>query len=289
MRPFCWTSRSFAAASWVVVQGVRVRDPELGLRLHQVEGGVGDVDRVVVGRDLALVRRGRIEHDAPAVGLRRDDRRVVHQDVRAAAVGHAVADAVDRVVGLVLQAVEHVLVVRDQVEVDRGDVAAGDQAERRVTRRRHAVVLAGLHQLDHVGRVDADLDRDLAAGRLLERGDPVVALDLLAAGPADDVAGPGDEVQLALGRTERRRRSARDADRRSPRAGSGGRAGGRLARRGALAAGLLGDGVAPLLHAPTTTAAAAIAVRILRCCIGVLLRSAPPPRGADQPPASATG
>jgi hypothetical protein len=58
---------------------------------------------------------------------------------------------------------------------------------------------------------------------------------------------------------------------------------------GALAAGLLGDGVAPLLHAPTTTAAAAIAVRILRCCIGVLLFSSPPPRGADQLPASATG
>ena len=50
--------------------------------------------------------------------------RVPGQQVRATAVGDAVGDAVDRVVRLVLQAFEHVLVVRDQVEVDRRDVLA---------------------------------------------------------------------------------------------------------------------------------------------------------------------
>ena len=186
------------------VECVGVLDPELGLRRHQVQRGVRDIDRVVVGRDLALVRRVRFEDGAPAVGLCRHDLRVVHQDIRAASVGHAVTDAVDRVVGLVLQAVEDVRVVRDQAEVDGSHVTAGDQTERRVARSRHAVILPGLHQLDHVGRVEAHLDRDLAAGRGLEGCDPVVALDLLAAGSADDIARPGNEVEGALGRPERR-------------------------------------------------------------------------------------
>jgi len=118
---------------------------------------------------------------------------------------HAVVEPVDRVVRLVLEARKDVRVVRDQVEVDRSHVAGTDQSEGRVAGRRDAVVLAALDQLDHVGRVDADLDLDLAAGRLLERGDPVVAADLLAVArcAADDVAGPRHEVEHAFAGTDR--------------------------------------------------------------------------------------
>ena len=43
----------------LLVERVRVLDAEVGLRLHQVQRGVGDVDRRVVRGDLALVRRVR--------------------------------------------------------------------------------------------------------------------------------------------------------------------------------------------------------------------------------------
>jgi hypothetical protein len=47
-------------------------------------------------------------------------------------VRNAVRDAVDGVVRLVLEPLEDVLVVRDQLEVDRGDRAARDQPQRGV-------------------------------------------------------------------------------------------------------------------------------------------------------------
>jgi hypothetical protein len=122
------------------------------------------------------------------------------------AVGHTVGLAVDGVVGLVLEAVEHVGVVGDQGGVDRGHVAAGDEPQRRVTRGGDAVVLAGLHQLDHLRRAGADLDRRLAASRRLERGHPVVAAIRHFLGrTTDDVVGPGDEAQRALALADGRR------------------------------------------------------------------------------------
>ena len=113
---------------------------------------------------------------------------------------HAVGDAVDRVVRLVLQALEHVLVVRDQVEVHGRDVAGGDQAQAGVAGRRDPVVLAGPHQGHHLVRRVAGLDVDLAAGLLLEVRHPV---DLRIRGPVLDVAGPGDQVDLTLAFAER--------------------------------------------------------------------------------------
>ena len=172
----------------------------------QVQRRVGDVDRVVVGRDLALVLRellGRTPSSTSSgAGLTFG---APHQQVRAAAVRDAVHLAVDRVPRLVLQAGEDVGVVRDQVGVDRRDVAAGDQAQRRVARGRHAVVLAGAHQRDHLVGGVADLDVDLAAGLLLERRDPV---DLRVGRAVLGVAGPGDDVQLALARRRRLLRPA---------------------------------------------------------------------------------
>ena len=126
-----------AASNCVLVERVRVRDAEVGLRRHQVHGRVGDVDRAVVDRHRAVGRRAALEHDAPRVGRAVGERLgVVHEQVGAAAVGHAVRHAVDRVPRLQLEALEDVGVVRDQVGVDRRHLAAGDQARR--WRRRDA-------------------------------------------------------------------------------------------------------------------------------------------------------
>ena len=106
--------------------------------------------------------------------------------VRAAAVRHPVPDAIDRVVRLVLQAVEDVRVVRDEVEVHRRDVALRDQPQRRVARGRHAVVRARRDEVDHVVRARAVLRVDLAAGLLGELVRPRLVR----------VAGPDDEIDL---------------------------------------------------------------------------------------------
>ena len=118
----------------------------------------------------------------------------------------AVRLAVDGVVRLQLEVLVHVGVVRDQVDVDRRDLAAGDEAERRVAGGRDAVVLAALHELHHlVGRV-AELGVDRAAGGLLERGHPV---DGGIGRAVLDVAGPGDEVDLTFALAELGRHAAR--------------------------------------------------------------------------------
>ena len=184
----------------ILCQLVRIRDPQVGLRRLQVDGGVGDVDRAVVRRHLARVA-GAVEHHAPAVGRRLDDVGVVHEDVGAPLVGHAVVDAVDRVVRRRLQRRGDVLEVGDQVGVDRHHVAAGDQPVGGVAGRRHAVVLARAHQLHHLVRGLAVLDLDLAPGLLLER------LDDVGLG----VALPGDQIEPALALADRRRQARRAA------------------------------------------------------------------------------
>ena len=167
----------------------------------EVHRGVGDVDRRVVDADLARRRGVGLEDDVPARGGSGEGIGVVEEEVRAAAVRDAVGDAVDAVVVLQLQAVEDVRVVRDEGRVDRRDEAGRDEALRRVTRGRHAVVAAALHELHHVRRVGAVLGLDLAAGLRLERRDPVVVGVVVA---ALRIAGPDDEVDLALARAERR-------------------------------------------------------------------------------------
>ena len=193
MFAFCCLRRSTAAWNCVVVELVRILDTEVRLRGLQVESRVRDVDRAVVRGDLALVRRSGVPDDAPAVRLGLDDVRAPHEQVRPASVRDAVGDAVDRVVRLVLQALEDRVVVLDQVEVDRGHVLACDQSQCRVARRRDTVVVAGLHQRDHLVRGRADLRVDLAARLCLEGSDPVLL----------DVAGPVDQVHLTLSRADR--------------------------------------------------------------------------------------
>ena len=144
---------------------------------------------------------GLVEHGRPAVGRRRHGILVVHQQVGAAAVRDAVHLAVDRVPRLVLQRLEDVRVVGDQPGVDRLDVAAGDEAQGGVAGGGHDVVLAGAHQLHGLVGGAEGLDGDLAAALLLEVGDPV---DRRVVGAVLDVAGPGEDADLALGGAERR-------------------------------------------------------------------------------------
>ena len=142
-----------------------------------------------------------VEDRAPRVGRALDDVGVVHQQVGAPAVRDAVHLAVDGVPRPVLEERRDGGVVGHQVGVHRGDVAGVDQPQRRVTGRRHPVVLAGAHQLDHLVGGVADLDVDLAAGLLLERRHPV---DGRVVGAVLRVARPRDEVELALAVAHRR-------------------------------------------------------------------------------------
>ena len=98
--------------------------PRSGLVRHQVDRGVGDVDRRVVRRHLAGVVGRLVEHDVPRGGRLGEGLRVVHEQVRAVAVRDAVRLAVDRVPLLLLEEVVDALVVRDEVGVDRLDLAA---------------------------------------------------------------------------------------------------------------------------------------------------------------------
>jgi hypothetical protein len=50
-------------------------------------------------------------------------------------MGDAVVDAIDRVVVLLLEVVEDLGVARDQVDVDRLDESAGDEAQAGIARR----------------------------------------------------------------------------------------------------------------------------------------------------------
>ncbi len=183
---------------------------EFGAGLHEHDRRVRDVDRGVVHGELAGIRRGRVEQLGPLGGRGRDLVGAPHEQVRAAAVRHAVVHAVDRVVVLVLEVREDLGVARDQVHVDRLDEAAGDEAQAGVARRGDDVVLrrVGLEERERLIRGPEGLDRDLAAGLGLERRDPV---DVRAGGPVLHVARPREDRNLALAVADlgRQRRAAR--------------------------------------------------------------------------------
>src|SRR5215472_4497619 len=80
----------------LLVQLVRILDPEIRLRVLQVERPVRDLDRIVRDRDLALVLR--VVERRPAGRARLDLLRVVEEDVRPPLDRNAVVDAVDGVV-----------------------------------------------------------------------------------------------------------------------------------------------------------------------------------------------
>ena len=171
----------------VLVELVRILDAEVRLGRLQVDGSVGDEDLVVVDRQLALVV-GAGPDRLPASGVLRKNRVVEDHLVHAAPMWHAVTNAVDRVVRLPLEALVHVRVVRDQVEVHRRDVFLRNEPQRCVARRRDAVVRARRDEIDHVVGAGTVLRVHLAAGLLGELVGPRLVR----------VAGPDDEVDLAL-------------------------------------------------------------------------------------------
>ena len=220
----CSLSRSTAAWNCVASSEYGSVILSSGLGGHQVDGCIGDVDLVVVGRDLAGVLAAALPDDAPAIRVRLDDVGPPHEQVGATTVRDAVGDPIDRVVLLALEAVEHLRKVGDELGVHCRNVTAGDQAQRGVARERSAVVLAGLHQGDRVGRPTVDLRIDLAARLLLERRDPVGTEALLTARTADHVVRPHGKVETALTRADLGRQA---------RSGAGGLAGDRARRTSA--------------------------------------------------------
>ena len=118
----------------------------------------------------------------PGVRRLRDVVCAEHEVVRPAAVGHAVRLSVQTVVVLALDPLLHVCVVRDELGVDRGDLARRHQPHARVARGGDAVVLAGLDQRDHVVGAAAVLRVHRAARRLRE-----LLRQLRIARPLDDV------------------------------------------------------------------------------------------------------
>ena len=183
---------------------VRILDAEIRLLCHQVDRGVGDVDRPVVGLDATLVRLAvrkllRLEHCGPRRGRGLEHLGVVHEDVRSPLVRCPVVLAVDEVPGCFLQALVDRAVARNQADIHRLHGIAADQAQRSVARRSHEVVAALRHQRHHLVRGAGRFHVDLAAARFLETRYPVVALVSFA---ALDVTGPRDDVELAFGRTE---------------------------------------------------------------------------------------
>ena len=94
MSGLCFLSSAIDRRELLRVELVRILDPERRLFLREVERRVGDLDRVVRDRDLALVRRV-VDH-RPAVDLR-EILRVVEQDVRPELQRDPSVLAVDRV------------------------------------------------------------------------------------------------------------------------------------------------------------------------------------------------
>ena len=104
-------------------------------------------------------------------------------------------DAVDGVPRCVLQSLVDGLPAGNEVDVDRLNLLAGDQAERRIAGGGDEIEAALVHERDHLVGGSGRLDVDLAARLLLEGGDPVIILIGLA---ALDVAGPGNDIDLAF-------------------------------------------------------------------------------------------
>jgi hypothetical protein len=103
--------------------------------------------------------------------------------------------AIDRVPGRILEPIVNGLPTGDQVDIDRLNLLAGDQTERRIARGGDEIEAALVHERDHLVGGGGRLDVNLAARLLLEGGDPVIVLVGLT---ALDVAGPGDDIDLAL-------------------------------------------------------------------------------------------
>ena len=185
-------------------QLVGVLNPQFRLRRLQVQRRVGNVDRAVIGLHAALVRLAvrqvlRIEDHTPAGRCLLEHAGVVHQHVRAPLIRRAVGLLVDHIPRRILETRVEVLPVRDQCGVDRLHTLADDQPQGGVAGGGDQVITTLGHQTDHFIGGGRGFHADLATGFLLEARHPVVGLVAFA---AFDVAGPGDDIQLAFARTD---------------------------------------------------------------------------------------
>ena len=184
----------------ILVQLIGILDPQLRLVRHQIESGIGDIDGAIKGLNaplvgLAIGQSLGFEYHGPGVGGLGEDLGVVHQDVGAPLVGHAVVLAVYRVPGGILQTGIHLAPAGDARQIEGLHLATGDETQTGISRGGHQIEAPFIHQGDHLVRCSGGLDRHLAAGSLLETGHPVVVLVGFA--PLH-VAGPGDDVDLSL-------------------------------------------------------------------------------------------
>jgi hypothetical protein len=183
-------------------------DTELGLVRLEEERRVGDVDCAVERLHAALVRlavgqRHFGKHHIPARGRLGEHIGVVHQDVRAPLVGHAVVLAPDRVPRRVVQPGVDLAPARHQVDVHLLHPAAGDQPQAGVARGSHEIESTLIHQRDHLVRGVGRLDTHLASGFRLVVSHPIEGGIGIA---ALYIAGPGDDIDDALKSRGRARR-----------------------------------------------------------------------------------
>ena len=186
------------------VELIRIRDLEVGLVGLQVDGRVGDVDRAVVGGDLALVGRSCRSKTTPQLSGRRSRCRSATSDVLPPRPMRAPRSPCRRpCYGPGLQERRRVLEVRgsDRIDLGRSPPAISQcsmrhpRPRRRRTGRRRRPASAETIASD----VTPDLDVDLPAAALLSLGrrDPV-EYSICSPPSPDDVAGPYHEVELAL-------------------------------------------------------------------------------------------
>ena len=182
---------------------IRIRNPQLRLGGFHKQRRVGNVNRSVIGLHAAFVafsiRQVLFnEHHVPAIRRRRENLRVVHQQVRSPLIRRAVdfARHVEPV------AFDHPGIdgfpVRDERRVDWLHAFTHDQAQRGIARGRHQIVTAFRHQADHLIRRRRRFDVYRTAGLFFELCHPVVLFIGLT---TFDIARPGDNIQAAFSLT----------------------------------------------------------------------------------------
>ena len=97
---------------------------------HQIDRRIGDVNRGIICSNLAaeLAGFGLVKHHVPGSRFLGEIRLVVHQQIRAVTVGHAIALAVHRVEITVLQETVHILVIGDEIGINRLHQPTVDQS-----------------------------------------------------------------------------------------------------------------------------------------------------------------
>ena len=197
----------------VRVQFVGRGDAQFRLVVHQIKRRVGHVDRSVIGLHAPRVRLavGQVllfeDHRPRARRTVAEHFGAIHQHVGPPHVGRAVMLAVDKVPRRFLESIVDLRPARDQVGVDLLNPLADDHPQRRVSRSGDKIEPALVHQRDHLVRSVRRFHVHLAAGGRFEFRDPV---ELGHGFSAFDIAGPGDDADLAFACAEFRQHVGHD-------------------------------------------------------------------------------